>query len=73
MIMLVKVIIDVFENTSNRKFSRPEFDHMTVGRLAFYLNEISLLHYGSLRKSLTGTGPAEPDVFAGGIQASSSV
>jgi hypothetical protein len=33
-----------------------------------------LLHYESmLRKGLTGTGLAELDVFAGGIQASSSV
>jgi hypothetical protein len=70
---MVTVTINVFKNASNRKFSRPEFDHMTISKLALYLNGISLLHYESLRKTLTGTGPAELDVFAGEIQASSSV
>jgi hypothetical protein len=72
MIMMVIVITNVFENASSRKFSRPEFDHMTISRLALY--GISLLHYESrLRKALTGTRLAELDVFAGGNQASSSV
>jgi hypothetical protein len=74
MIMMVIIIIKVFGNASNRKFSRPEFDHLTVSWLVLSLNGISLLHYESmLRKALTDTGVAELDSFAGGNQASSSV
>jgi hypothetical protein len=73
MVMMVIVTINVFENASNRKFSRPEFEHMTISRLVIWLNGLSLLLYESLlRKALTGTGPAELDVFVGRIQASSS-
>jgi len=74
MIMMVIVTINVFENASNRNFSRPEFENMTISRLVLQLNGLSLLHYESLlRKALTGTWPAELDVFAGRIQTSSSV